>query len=78
MGLFGKKKEKKSRFGRNIKPDCGYCAYKAHSGDEICASGITPINGSCKKFLYNPLLREPREAVKLGKNEYSEKDFSLK
>jgi len=78
MGLFQRKKKEKPRFGSNIKPSCSYCAYRGKTGSpEICAAGNVPMADSCKKYLYNPLLRDPVTTPKLKTNAYSAKDFSL-
>lgn len=78
MGLFHRKKKEKARFGANIKPDCSYCAYRNKpDAPEICAVGNVPVNDACKKFLYNPLLRDPVTTPKLKTENYSAKDFSL-
>lgn len=78
MGLFKRKKKEKARFGANIKPSCSYCAYRGKSDTpDICAAGQTPVDDACKKFLYNPLLREPATTPKLKTDTYSAEDFSL-
>lgn len=78
MGLFKRKKKEKPRFGANIKPSCSYCAYRSKlDSPEICAAGNIPVDDACKKFLYNPLLRDPVTTPKLKTGAYSAKDFSL-
>lgn len=75
MGLF---KKKKVRFGKNIKPSCEYCAFKNLHGDNpLCTKNMHPINGCCKKYQYNPLLRIPAVTPKLDTKSLSEEDFSL-
>ncbi len=63
----------------NIEPKCAYCAHgkTAPNGKDILCvrSGVTDKDGSCKKFKYDPLKREPRKPAPLA--EYGKDDFIL-
>lgn len=76
--MFGKKR-KKPLFGANIEPDCGYCRHNGAKSDEtpLCTLRLSPKNGRCKKYEYDPLRREPRTAPPLRTDRYSEEDFKL-
>lgn len=73
------RKKKKPLFGADIEPECGYCRRNgAKQGDSpFCTLGLTPKNGKCKKYEYDPLRREPRPAPPLRADRYSEEDFKL-
>lgn len=76
--MFGRKR-KKALFGANIQPDCKYCRSNgAPQGDEpLCMLKSEPKDGCCKKYSYDPLRREPRQAPPLKNAGYSEEDFKL-
>lgn len=76
--MFGKKR-KKALFGANIEPDCRYCRHNgAKQGDEpLCTLRLEAKEGKCKKYEYDPLMREPRSAPPLRSGQYSEEDFKL-
>lgn len=59
MSLF---KNKNSLFGRNIEPDCEYCANGSAGG---CLKQKEMKNGRCAAFDYDPLRRRPRVAPPL-------------
>ena len=55
-------KNKNTCFGRDIEPDCEYCA---NSADGCCLRGKEIKNGKCSAFEYDPLLRRPKVAPPL-------------
>lgn len=67
----------KKLFGGNIEPSCEYCSFGRvkDDGTIICYSGSTPTEGSCKRFSYDPLKREPKRIPPLQK--YSPEDFMI-
>ena len=72
------KKKKRTLFGGNIPPDCAYCRHNSgKSGQVLCSLRLTMENGKCKRYQYDPLLREPRQAPSLRTEQYSEEDFKL-
>lgn len=66
-------------FGKNISPSCEYCKRGTATPDKqmvLCPkSGVVSPFYSCKKFLYDPLKRVPRNKPSIKK--ISDKDFSL-
>ncbi|MDR1631025.1 MAG: hypothetical protein LBS36_12570 [Oscillospiraceae bacterium] len=60
-------------------PSCSYCAHGracAVEGEILCEKkGIRLADSSCKKFIYDPLKREPKKAPVLPK--YDSKEFAL-
>ena len=70
---------KKKLIGDNIEPKCGYCKLSQPIQDVnivLCSRiGITSSDGSCKKFIYDPLKRKPETPPELM--QYTDKDFSL-
>lgn len=76
--MFGKKR-KKALFGTSIEPDCKYCRSNgAPQGDEpLCMLKLAPKDGKCKKYCYDPLRREPRQAPPLRSESFTEEDFKL-
>lgn len=60
-------------------PSCKYCAHGRQSpieGEILCAKmGIRLVDSSCKKFLYDPLKRQPKKQPALPK--YEQEDFEL-
>lgn len=67
----------KKLFGNNITPSCEYCdnCVDGGGGVLICTKNKEIIQGKCKGFKYNPLLRVPKSAPLLPK--YDPKDFEL-
>lgn len=61
MGLFGRKKKKDTAFfGARITPSCAYCLHGADVADSTkCLINQMPTDGSCKRFAYDPLKRQP-------------------
>jgi hypothetical protein len=70
-------------FSRNIAPSCSYCRYGSSFGnDEIAClkRGIMSAGGSCGRFAYDPLKREPERPPVLKKKlreEIGEEDFMI-
>ena len=58
--------------------ECRHCAGGriAADGTVLCrARGVMPPGGSCRKYVYDPLKREPAKAPELPK--YSPEDFKI-
>lgn len=66
-------------FSSQIDPCCSYCEYGTLTQDGqsiLCQRrGVMLPSDSCKKFVYDPLLRTPGRQRKLPT--YSAEDFSL-
>ncbi len=64
-------------FGKNIPVDCSYCEHCVESidGAQFCTKNKAIINGKCRKFSYDPLLRKPFMPPVLPK--YDPEDFEL-
>lgn len=64
-------------FGKNIAVDCQYCdnCVTDAQGAQICMKNKSIVNGKCRKFEYNPLLRKPFKPPVLPK--YNPEDFIL-
>ncbi len=76
--MFGRKNKKNrdALFGRNIAPSCAYCAYSVPAQDNLkCRLGQIPDQGCCKRYVYDPLRREPKGEAKLAS--FSAEDFKL-
>lgn len=75
--MFGRKK-KKGLFGTQIEQSCAYCRRNGGKPGEppICTLRLTPKKGKCKKYEYDPLMREPKAAPGLGGG-YTAEDFKL-
>ncbi|MBQ7638033.1 MAG: hypothetical protein IJS90_03935 [Clostridia bacterium] len=69
----------KKLIGNNIDPKCAYCVFGEITADGknvLCPKkGVMQPDGSCKKFSYDPLKREPERPARLP--EFSSEDFSL-
>lgn len=75
--MFGKKR-KKPLFGADIEPSCAYCRHNGgKEGEILCALRLEMKNGACKKYCYDPLLREPRRSPDLRVSQFTEEDFKL-
>lgn len=76
--MFGKRR-KKALFGATIELDCRYCRHNgATQGEEpMCTLKLAVKNGKCKKYAYDPLRREPKNAPPLRSAGFSEEDFKL-
>lgn len=67
---------KKKLFGNNINPACAYCENAANEKDAIyCKKGKKIVDGKCRKFKYDPLLRAPKSTG--SQQQFSEEDFVL-
>ena len=66
-------------FGKSIEPACEYCSHGKPSADRtmiMCLKkGVMNKYDRCKKFSYDPLLREPKVTRELPK--YTEDDFKI-
>lgn len=73
------KKKKKALFGGGIEPDCRYCRHNGAQaeGRALCTLGLEMKNRKCKKYRYDPLMREPRSAPPICPEQFSEDDFKL-
>jgi len=62
-------KKKSELFGHNITPACDYCVLGKDTADGamiLCIQkGIVSPYYRCKKFVYSPIRRKPRELPKL-------------
>lgn len=77
MSLFSKKRKAKL-FGANIPQNCIYCLHNSGKDqDTVCSVAQTMKDGKCKKYTYNPLMREPRKQAGLKREQYKSEDFSL-
>ena len=67
---------KKQLFGKNIVPSCVYCEHSKNEGEsQFCTITKQLKNGKCKKFKYNPIMREPKGMAPL--KSFDKEDFSL-
>ena len=67
---------KKSIFGNNIVPSCVYYSHSKKEGaSQFCELHKVLKNGKCKKFDYNPIMREPRGMAPL--KTFTKEDFEL-
>ncbi|MBQ1389065.1 MAG: hypothetical protein IIY78_05515 [Clostridia bacterium] len=63
-------------FGNNIEPDCAYCDHCVSDGvSNLCMKNSSIVNGKCRKFRYNPLLRKPFKPPQLPK--FDPSDFQI-
>ena len=64
-------------FGNNRGANCEYCdnCKQADDNIQICKAKKEILNGKCRGFKYNPLLRKPRQISHLP--QYDPKDFEL-
>ena len=63
-------------FGKNILPDCTYCANSEFdNGTNMRKKGKLIKEGKCRSFSYDPLLRVPT-SVSISGN-YTADDFKL-
>ncbi len=64
---------------KELSPCCGYCehANPAPDGEHVlCAKrGVMLPDSSCPKFSYDPLMRIPRQPLKLP--DFNEEEFRL-
>ena len=62
-------------FSRKVSPSCSYCRLGTNigSGEVACLRrGITSSGTSCKRFIYDPLKREPEPRHYPDKNKLTE------
>ncbi|MDN0032542.1 hypothetical protein [Oscillibacter ruminantium] len=67
-------------FRKDIDPRCAYCRQGAQINEREVAcvkKGIVPMEGSCRKFRYDPLKRMPPRPATLETTRLKEEDFSL-
>jgi len=60
-------------YGKGIIPDCSYCAYSSNA--DCRKKAEEKGKNSCRRFLYDPLLRKPKKAPALPT--FSPEDFKL-
>ncbi len=67
----------KKLFGKNITPSCEYCQFsvKKKGGNTICRYSIPSEDRVCKKYIYDPLKREPKNTPNIPR--FSPEDFIL-
>ncbi len=67
---------RKNLFGNSVTPLCEYCRYAAKNpeGKIFCLNG-NPVDNVCKKYIYDPLKREPKSTPNLPK--YRAEDFKI-
>lgn len=69
----------KAIFDASVEPKCRYClsGMTAADGESVLCpkKGVCDPDGSCKKYRYDPLKREPR--LPAPQMDFSEEDFSL-
>ena len=67
---------KKQLFGTEIVPSCIYCEHsKSEGNSQYCDAHKTLKNGKCRKFKYNPIMREPKGTAPL--KTFNKEDFTL-
>ncbi|MCH5303365.1 MAG: hypothetical protein J1E41_00755 [Ruminococcus sp.] len=67
---------KNQLFGNNIEPNCEYCDnFRKNENTFICIKNKEIKWGKCRKFNYNPTLREPQSEAKMM--QFSKEDFDL-
>lgn len=67
---------KNKLFGKNISPDCSYCEHAVFEQGRIsCAKAKQLIDGRCRAFSYDPLMRTPVSITLHGT--YTADDFKL-
>lgn len=63
-------------FGANIVPACEYCEHVMQSFDgnkKLCDKrGVVEASHKCRRFVYDPLKREPRKPLPVEKIDASE------
>lgn len=67
-------------FNKKIEPSCSYCRFGSRMNDTQVAclkKGVVSSGGSCSKFKYDPLKREPAHPGGVKTEGLSEKDFEL-
>ena len=67
-------------FRKKIEKYCSYCQHGTCISDNqvLCIKrGVMPINGKCRKFVYDPCKRIPSKQKALDFNKYDDVDYSL-
>ena len=67
-------------FNKKIGPCCGYCLHGSRISptEVICLKfGVVNADGSCPKFRYDPLKREPDKLSPIKTEAFSTEDFEL-
>lgn len=67
-------------FKENIEPSCSYCKNGSRISEEEVActkKGIVSSGGHCRRFVYDPLRREPAKPLSLRTDDLSVDSFRL-
>lgn len=67
-------------FRKKIERSCSYCAFGTKYDDEqiLCIKrGVVAVDGSCRKFKYDPCKRIPPKSKALDFEKYDKEDYSL-
>lgn len=67
-------------FRKSIEPRCVYCQRGANleNGEVICAKkGVVPEGFHCRRFIYDPLKRQPPAAAVPDFSKLDDEDFHL-
>ena len=67
-------------FRKYIEPCCAYCVHSNKISDDKATcikTGVVDLYGHCRKFVYDPLKREPDRPRKLKSPEVDDEDFVL-
>jgi len=77
MSLFKNNKNKRPLFGNNIELSCEHCmnAFINEAGC-FCGAKCSVVKGKCKRYVYDPLLREPR-GINIKKEAFTEEQFII-
>lgn len=72
-----KKRSGAPLFGAAVPPSCAYCDHNlSPSGPAACRFGLKlSEEGKCKRYRYNPILREPKNLPPLP--EHDPEEFKL-
>lgn len=64
-------------FGSSVPPNCAYCDHNlSPSGPTACRFGLKlPEDGKCRRYRYNPILRQPKNTPPLP--EFDPEEFKL-
>lgn len=67
-------------FRKKIQRSCSYCAHGTtiDDGQVLCVKkGVVPLEGKCRRFVYDPCKRIPVKPKAIDFEKYNEEDFSL-
>ena len=67
-------------FRKKIERSCSYCAYGTKYDEEqiLCIKrGVVAVDGSCRKFQYDPCKRIPLKKKLPDFSKFKDEDFSL-